>query len=128
MTKMKLNYRDQSDRVMYVTKTKQDNDMTDYIGAVYAENDIEPSGPIKPSAIFHDKWIRQRCDRLYKCDLCRKKKLSYHDRQDRVQFMTKMTQKNDMTNHPSAVYAENDIELLGLIRPGAVSHENQIRQ
>lgn len=37
MSKTKLNYYDQTDRVRTVTKTRQDNDMIDHIGAVYAK-------------------------------------------------------------------------------------------
>ena len=38
MQKMILNYRDLSDLVWCVMKTKQDNDMIDHIGVVYTEN------------------------------------------------------------------------------------------
>ena len=37
MLKMKLNFRDWSDCLWSLMKTKQDNDMTDCIGVVYAE-------------------------------------------------------------------------------------------
>ena len=35
--KMKVNYHDQSDRVQFTMKTKQDNNMADCIGAVYTD-------------------------------------------------------------------------------------------
>ena len=40
-SKMKLNYRKLSDGMQFVTKTRQDNDVTDNIDLVYAENGIE---------------------------------------------------------------------------------------
>ena len=43
MLKLQLNFRDLSNRVRYVTKTRHDNDMNDHIGAVYTENKIELS-------------------------------------------------------------------------------------
>ena len=36
MTKMKLNYHDQLDRLQSMTKTSQNNDMTDCVSVVYA--------------------------------------------------------------------------------------------
>ena len=39
--KMKLNCYDWSDKVRSMTKSKQDNNSTDHIGAVYAEIRIE---------------------------------------------------------------------------------------
>ena len=35
-----------------MTKTRQNNDMTDRTGAVYAENDVELSRPIRSSAMW----------------------------------------------------------------------------
>ena len=37
-TKNELSYCDWSERVWYVTKIGQDNDLIDHIGAVYAKN------------------------------------------------------------------------------------------
>ena len=45
-SKMKLSYRDQLDRIQYVTKTRSDNDVIDCIGLIYVEIEIELSGPI----------------------------------------------------------------------------------
>ena len=39
-------------------------------------------------------------------------KLNFHDQSSKVQSMMKKTHDNDATNHTSAVYAENKIELL----------------
>ena len=39
-------------------------------------------------------------------------KLNFHDQSSKVQSMMKKTHDNDVTNHTSAVYAENKIELL----------------
>ena len=43
---MKLSYRDQSNQVRFVMKTRQNNDVTNHIGMVYTKNDTELSGPI----------------------------------------------------------------------------------
>ena len=40
---MILNHWDLSDRVWSVTKTKQDNDMTDHTSVVHTKNDVELS-------------------------------------------------------------------------------------
>ena len=42
---------DQSDGVGSVKKTKQDNDMTDYIDLVYVETEIKLSGPISMDVV-----------------------------------------------------------------------------
>ena len=36
-------------------KTRQDNEVTDCKGAVYAKNDTEQLGPIRLVAVFHEK-------------------------------------------------------------------------
>ena len=54
MSKTKLSNRERSDRVLFVTKTKHDNDMTDHIGLVYVENDIELLGPIGPGVVYDE--------------------------------------------------------------------------
>ena len=43
---MKLSYHEWSDRVQSMTKTKQDNDMTNHIGLVHTKIKMELSGPI----------------------------------------------------------------------------------
>ena len=49
MPKSKLNYWDISNRVWYVNKTRQDNDMINPIGVVYTKNETELSWRIRPS-------------------------------------------------------------------------------
>ena len=49
----KLNCRNQSYRVQFVTTTKQDNDLIDCIGVVYIEIETELLGPIEPSAVYY---------------------------------------------------------------------------
>ena len=46
MLKTKLSYRDQSNHVRYVMKTGQNNNVTNCIGLVYAETDIELLWPL----------------------------------------------------------------------------------
>ena len=43
-------------------KTRQDNDMTDHTGVVYAENNNELSSSIKSGADCDENQIRQLCD------------------------------------------------------------------
>ena len=95
----KLSCRDQLDRVRFMMKTKQNNDVTDCTSVVYAKSDIELlweiepnadndmtnctdvvyiehktnlSWPIDLSAICNKNKIRQWCDRSYKSGLHRK--------------------------------------------------------
>ena len=55
-----------------MTKTKQDNDMTDHMSLVYVENDIELLWPIKSGANSDENHIEQLCECLYRCGLCQK--------------------------------------------------------
>lgn len=41
--KMKLSCYDRSDQVASMIKTRHDNDVTDYTGAIYIENEIDYS-------------------------------------------------------------------------------------
>ena len=56
---MILNCQDQADSVWYVTKTRQDNDMSDHIGVVYVEIKIELPRLIEQDAFYHENEIRQ---------------------------------------------------------------------
>ena len=38
--KSEQNYHDRSDMMWFITKIRQDNDMTDHTGAVYDENEV----------------------------------------------------------------------------------------
>ena len=69
MSKLKLNYRDISNRVQYVTKTKQDNNMIDRIGAVYTENKIEQLWLIGPSTTYNKNQTGQQYDKSYRYSL-----------------------------------------------------------
>ena len=51
MLKMKLSYRHQSNPLQVVTKTKQDNDVTNRTDTVYATNEIELPSLIRPSVV-----------------------------------------------------------------------------
>ena len=54
MPKRKLNCRDRSDRMQFVMKTRQNNDVTNCTRMVYAENEIELSRSIK-KGVDNDK-------------------------------------------------------------------------
>ena len=62
MPKPKLNYWYLSNRVWSVKKTRQDNDMPDCIGTIYAKNEIELSWPIGSGTICDQSKIGQWCD------------------------------------------------------------------
>ena len=55
MSKMKLNCYDRSDGVLFMIETKQDNDVTDRISAVYTEIRIELSWMIRQDVVYHEK-------------------------------------------------------------------------
>ena len=49
----------------YVLKTRQDNDMTDHIGAVYAKNDNELLWHVGLGDNYDEKQTRQLWDETY---------------------------------------------------------------
>ena len=53
-------------------KTKQDNDLIDCIGVIYAETKIELLGPIKLSVVCYQNQTRQWHDWSYRYDLHQK--------------------------------------------------------
>lgn len=69
MPKLKLNCQDLFDQVWFVRKTKQDNDVTNYIGVVYVETKNELSGAIESGVICHQNKIGQWHDQPYRCGL-----------------------------------------------------------
>ena len=71
MLKTKLNCHDWSDKLRFVTKTIQDNDVTNHIDVVYAEIGIELSWMIRQDVVYHKKQTREWRDRSYKCDFRR---------------------------------------------------------
>ena len=54
-------------------KTKQGNNVTDHIDAVYTENGTERPWSIRLGAIFDENQIGQRRDWSYKSDLQQKR-------------------------------------------------------
>ena len=48
-----------------LTKTKQDNDMTNRTSAIYAENETELPWPIELSVVYEENQTEQGHDRLY---------------------------------------------------------------
>ena len=71
--KSKLNYLDLFDRMRSMRKTRQDNNVTGYIGAVYIENDTQLFLLIESGADYEENHIGQLCDWLYKCNLRQKR-------------------------------------------------------
>ena len=57
MLKMKLSFRDWSNWVQYVIKTRQDNNVIVSIGLVYAKIEAELSGSIEPSVVCYNNMI-----------------------------------------------------------------------
>ena len=72
MLKTILNYHDQLNWVQFLTNTKEDKDMTDRIGVVYAENDTKLLWLIRSSANCDKNEIGQLYDWLYICGLHKK--------------------------------------------------------
>ena len=52
--KIKLSCHDRLNQIRFVTKTIQDNNVTNHIGLVYAETEIELSGPISLGWVCDD--------------------------------------------------------------------------
>ena len=74
MMKTKLNCRDWLDRVWFVMKTKQDNNVANGIGVVYAKNNTKKLEPIKSGVVHYENHTGQWCDRSYSYGLCQKRK------------------------------------------------------
>lgn len=53
--KLELNCDDRLDKMRSIMETKQDNNVIDHIGVVYAEKGIQLSWLIREDAIFHKK-------------------------------------------------------------------------
>ena len=51
---MKLNCYDRADKVYYMEKTRQENDMTNRIGAVYVKIETEMSWSIRQDVVNHE--------------------------------------------------------------------------
>ena len=66
---MILNFRDWSDRVSIVTKTKEDNNVTKRADAVYIKNETKLLWPIEPGPVSNEGQIRQWRDRSYRSGL-----------------------------------------------------------
>lgn len=68
-SKMKLSYHDRLDHVRSVMKTRQDNDVIDFIGLVYTEIEIKLSRPIWPGVVYNktrqDNNVVDRTSVLY---------------------------------------------------------------
>lgn len=89
-------------------KIRQDNDVIDCIVLVYVKTKTQLLEPIQHGAIYA------------------KRKPSCCNRNDRVSFVTKTIQDNDVIDYVEAIYAKNNIELSWLIGLGADCDENQI--
>lgn len=109
MLKTKLSYRDQSDWVWFMTKTKQGNNVIDSIGMVYDKNITKLSRPIR-LGMAYDKTKYNTMWSIFHVRSTLKIKLSYHDQLDRVWSVMKTRQDNDITYRTDVVYAKNDTE------------------
>lgn len=56
----------------FVIKTRQDNDMIDFIGVVHVETETELLGPIEPSMVSYQNETGQQHGQWYRCDLHQK--------------------------------------------------------
>lgn len=108
-------------------KTWKNNNMNNRVGLIYIKNYIEllrPIGPVQ-SMMKPDKIMMLS---IFHMRFMTKTKLSYYDQSDRVQYIMKTKQNNDITDRTGTIYAKNDTELSWLIEPGVVYDENQIGQ
>ena len=85
--------------------------MTNCIGLVYDENDIELLGPIELGTVY-DKTRQGNNVTDLPCAIYTEKNLSCWDRSDCVWSMMKSRQDNDMIDYTSTVYAKNETKLL----------------
>ena len=69
MPKTILICHDQLDQVQSVMKAKQDNDVTDRIGAIQVENETKLPWLIKLGELCDENYIGQRHNRSYRCEL-----------------------------------------------------------
>ena len=71
-------------------KTRQDNDVIDCIGVVFAETETELLRTIESSAVCDENKIEQKHDQSYRCNLHKKMIPNYHDWLDWVSYMVKI--------------------------------------
>lgn len=119
------NCHDLSNKIWFITKKWQDNDVIDCVGVISALFYTKLSRLIKQCATYDKGKKRKWRDRLDKFVLPQKQKLSGHDQFDRVWSMMKTRQDIDMTNCISAVYTEIKTELLWLIQQDAIYNESR---
>lgn len=107
-------------------KTRQDNDVIDLIDLVYSENEIEFSRPIEQWSYRSSLWwnqIGQWCYQSSTYGLHKNKtEMSWSIKLGTVYHETR--QNNDIIDHTSVVYIENDTEMSWLIGPSIVCNEN----
>ena len=66
------NYHDRSDWVPFVTKTRQDNNMTYCTYMVYVEKETKLLWLIEPCLVYDKRQTGQRRDQLHRSGLCQK--------------------------------------------------------
>ena len=89
-----------------MAKTKQDNNMIECLGVVYAETETKLSGPIKRGVVCYQNQIEKQHDKLYKSDLHWKWSwVVLTDRTECGLWQKKKRKNNDMIDRIGAVYA-----------------------
>ena len=105
-------------------KTKQDNNVSDRIGQVYAKTKI---GMNLSNLVWYGIKIKQDNDVTNCIDaVYAKNKTKLPDRSNWVLFVTKTRQDNEVIDLLSLVYAETKTELSIPFLLGAIYDENQI--
>ena len=84
--------------------------MINHTSAVYTENKTKLLWSTILGVFYDENQKEQQRDRLYKCSIHKKMKLSCLDHSDEVRFVMKTKQDKDITNRISLVYAKNDTE------------------
>ena len=97
MLKTKLSFHDWSDWVCSIIKTRKNNNVNDHKDMIYVENDIEVLWSIELGANLM-KPNRTTTWLIIQMWSTLKTKLSYYDQLNRVRYVTKTKEDNNMTD------------------------------
>lgn len=123
--KMKLSYGNRLDRVWFMTKTRQDNDLIDRIGLVYAKNDIELSRLIWLTVIYDENETGQWLDQLYRCRLHKNQNRIVRTYRTRCGMLPKPNKTMTWSTIQVGFTLKKKIELSWPIGLSAIYDENQ---
>lgn len=111
-----------------LNKTKQDNDVSNHIGAVYDKNEIELSWPIGPGDVCDKNQIGQWYDWLYRCGLCWKWYWTIRTYQTKCDLSRQMDKTTMWSTVQVRSMSKKKIELSWPIGPCPVYDENDLEE